>query len=462
MTKKILFTIILFLPLLSISQNIKGIVFSSNGEPLKDVNIFATLNKVGTKTNQNGEFALNLKTKLQNEEVLEFSHVGYTTSRVSITYLTRQNFKIHLEESIENLSAVVVISTLKLKPKLEYNVLKKLKYPVFAFGSFIKDDKIYVMGGNPFPEIDWLEKLRSERADFTLTDYLAQSQYTMDKQHYKRNLSVYDIKTNTWTTPISKLKSKGRAYHNIHYYNNSIYVLGGKKIYVNIRTTWEYLQDQIEVVDIDSLSSKIDFTNPHQAANFASFTYKDNIIALGGSVSSTEDGKKVFTNKVHLYDITSGYWHELPDMPTAKETTGILINDKIYLIGGDNGKLLSDIETFDLTTGKWQIEGQVFSELERPAVAYHDNMIYFFEDRKMYTYDLKSTVLKEYEIDIELKYSAMYYDNNKLYLLGGRFENSYSKIPSSRLVSIDLDEFKKARPNKTKILSQGSVVAKAN
>lgn len=462
MTKKILLAVILLLPLLSTSQNIRGFVLSANGEPIKDANIFATLNKIGTKTNQNGEFALNLKKKLENEEVLEFSHIGYTTVRISVTYLSRQNFKVQLEESVENLSAVVVISTLKLKPKLSFNVLKSLKYPVFAFGSFIKDEKIYVMGGNPYPEIDWLEKLRSERADFTLTDYLAQSQYTLDKPHYKRNLSIYDITTNTWKTPISKLKSKGRAYHNIHYYNNSIYILGGKKIYVNIRSAWEYLQDQIEVVDIDSLTSKIDFTNPHQAVNFASFTYKDNIIVLGGSVRSTEDGKKDFTNKMHLYDITSGYWHELGDMPTAKETTGILVNDKIYLIGGDNGKLLSEIETFDLTTGKWQIEGQAFSELERPAVAYHDNVIYFFEDRKMYTYDLKSTVLKEYELDIELKYSAMQYYNNKLYLFGGLFENSYSKIPSSRLVSIDLDEFKKTRPNKAKILSQGAIVAKAN
>jgi len=456
--KKLLYVFIL-LPLLSFSQNTKGIVLSANNQPLEDVNIFAVTSKIGTVTNKKGEFSLNIKSKVKNNEVLEISHMGYTTIRISISYLAKQNFKVYLQENTENLSPVVVMSTLKLKPKLAFNELKPLKYAVFSFGSFIKDDKIYVMGGDGYPDINWYEKLRSERADFSILFYLSYIQ-TFDKRHYKKNLSIYDIKTDTWTTP--KLKLSGRAHHNMHYYNNSIYILGGTKMLVNNRSSWEYLQNQIDVVNIDNLTSKTDYTNPHQAANFASFNYKDNIIALGGSLSETEKGQKVFTNKMHLYDITTGLWHELPNMPTAKETTGTLIGDKIYLIGGNNGKPLSEIETFDLITGKWQTEGHIFSELERPAVAYHDNVIYFFEKQKMYTYDIKTTILKEYEIGIDFKFSAMYYDNNKLYLLGGQLEDSFSKVPSSKLFSIDLEEFKNTRPNKIGILSQGVASVKPN
>lgn len=229
---------------------------------------------------------------------------------------------------------------------------------------------------------------------------------------------------------------------------------------VNQRNNWEYLQNQNEVLDLNNKTIKVDYTNPHQASDFASFTYKDNIIVMGGSVKSTESGKKDFTNKVHLYNITSGYWYELGHMPTAKETSGILINDKIYLIGGDDGKPVSKIETFDLNTQEWQTEGELFYGLERPAVAFHENTIYIYEDRLMYTYDLKTKQLKEYETDLTLKYSAMYFDNNKLYILGGRKENKSEKLPSSAVFSIEIDEFKNTKPTRTKTLSQETTLAK--
>lgn len=432
-------------------------------EVLENVNILALSSKTGTITNKNGEFSLSILSKFKGDEILEFSHLGYITARYSISYLTSQNFKIQLQENIENLSGLTIISNLKLKPKLEFSVLKPLRYPIYSFGSFLKDDKIYVSGGDPFPEIDYLEKGRSERADYTLTDYLAQAEYTLAKPHYKKYLLIYDIKTNTWET--AKLKLKPRAYHNMHFYKNSIYILGGKKIMVNTISSWEYLQDNIEVVNIDSLNIRniqVDYTNPHQAADFASFSYKDNIIVIGGSVKTTEDGKKDFTNKVHLYNITSGYWYELPGMPTAKESSGILVDDKIFLIGGNDGKPTSQIETFDLATEKWQTEGELFSGLERPAITYNDRTIYFFENRKMYTYDIKTTQLKEYDVEIELKHTALFYQNNKLYILGGRFENSYSKIPSSRLFCIDLEEFKNTKPMRVKTLIPQTTLAKAN
>lgn len=301
-----------------------------------------------------------------------------------------------------------------------------------------------------------MEKSQQRKADPTLKDLQDELRQSSTFLFYKGDFSIYDIKTDIWET--MPIKFTKRAYHNIHLYDNSIYVLGGKRISVNGK--FEYLQDQIEVLDISKQIIKTDNTNPHQAANFASFTYKDNIIVMGGSVKMTESGKKDFTNKVHLYNITSGYWYELDNMPTAKETTGILIDDKIYLIGGTNKMPISKMETLDLITQKWQIEGELFSGLERPAITYHDNIIYFFEDRKMCVYDLKSKQLKEYEIELPLKYSAMYYYNDTLYILGGRIDNDYSKIPSSKVFSVDINEFEVTKPNKIKGLSQETNLSK--
>jgi len=457
--KKLLYIFILF-PLILFSQTQKGFVFSTNNEPLEDVNIFAVNSKTGTLTNKNGEFSTTAFSNLKADEILEFSHIGYTTVKYSLQYLAKHKFKIYLEESIQNLSEVAIAPNAKLKTSLSFNNLSQLKNPVFSFGSFLKDGKIYISGGDAYSDINYFEKGRSEKAVYDATDYLSEINYNSQKRHYKKYLSIYDIETNTWET--SKVNLKARGYHNLHYYNGLLYVLGGKRISVNSVSSWEYLEDQIEVIDLDKQSVKLDNTNPHQAVDFASFTYKDNIIVMGGSLKRSEKDIKEFTNKVHLYNITSGNWYELDPMPTAKETTGILINDKIYLIGGNDGKPISEIETFDLITEKWEKEGELLSELERPAIAYHENIIYFFEDQKMHTYNIQTKQLKEYEINIELKYSAMHYFNGKLYLLGGRFENSYSKVPSSKAFSVDLEEFKNTRPTRIKNLSQEKNLAKSN
>lgn len=450
--KKLLLIFILF-PLLSIAQTIKGtIVSKTTNLPLENTNILALSSKVGTISDEDGTFSLKLLTKYNSDEILEFSHIGYTTTRISLSYLAKQNFIVTLEENIENLSGVTIAADQKLQSKLSFTQLTFLKHRIFSFGSLVQDGKIYVSGGDAYPEINHMEKARSEKADMDLVKFLNEEQYTSTKRHYKQDLCIYDIKTDTWE--IAKLKLQNRAYHNIHFYNNLIYVIGGKKMFVNKISSWEYLQDQIEVVDLEKQTVKTDHTNPHQAADFASFTYKDNIIVMGGSVKSTESGVKDFTDKVHLYNISSGYWYELTHMPIAKETSGVLVEDKIYLVGGNNGKPISQIESFDLATEKWQTEGELFSALERPAITYHDNIIYFFEDQKMCVYDLKTKLLKEYEIGLPLKYSAMHYYNNKLYILAGRIDNSFSKLPASKVYSIDVNEFEITKPTRSKTLPQ--------
>ncbi|TDO94546.1 hypothetical protein [Flavobacterium sp. 245] len=55
---------------------------------------------------------------------------------------------------------------------------------------------------------------------------------------------------------------------------------------------WEYIQDKIEVLNINDQAIQVDNTNPHQAANFASFSYKDNIIVMGGYLRTGNKGVK--------------------------------------------------------------------------------------------------------------------------------------------------------------------------
>ena len=457
--KKLLLFFVLC-PLLSIAQNINGSVVSQrNNLPVENTNIYALSSKVGTITNQDGQFSLKLLTKFKDDEILEFSHIGYITARFTLNYLTKHNYKIFLEEEVQNLSGVTITATKKLKLKLGFKQLNSMKSPISAFGSFLKDDKMYLVGGDASYETDLFEKYRAERADADLFNFLkvGNDAYV---QFYKRDLCIYDFKTDTWE--LQKLDLEKRAYHNIHFYDNGIYILGGKKIIINKSTTWEYIQDKIEVLNLNGQSIQIDKTNPHQAANFASFSYKDNIIVMGGYLRTAENGVKDFTSKIHLYNITSGYWYEFGNLPTPRETTGVMIGDQIYLIGGNDGKPITKIQSFDINTQIWQTEAELFSDFERPAITHHDDIIYFFENQKMCTYNLKTKQLNEYEIELGYKYSTMYFYNHKLYIFGGRTENEYSKISSSKVFSVDIGEFKNTIPTRTKTFFQEINLAKAD
>ncbi|KFF15909.1 Kelch repeat-containing protein [Flavobacterium hydatis] len=446
---KKLILISIFFPAVLIAQNIKGIVIDkTNNTPIEDANVFVKQLNTRSLTNEKGEFKLVVSGKIQETDTLYISHIGYIAKKVPFTELKLNNSIISLDPEVEILNGVTVTKNRSLKSKIAYTKLAPLKYAISSFGSVLKDNKIYVIGGDASFESDAFKKAKYTKADFTLNDYIEELRKQMTLKLYSNKLLIYDIKTDSWET--SKIKFRKRAYHNLNFYNNTIYVLGGKSSSANGK--FEYLDNKIEVFDINKGSITIDDTNPHQAADFASFTYNDNIIVMGGSVKMTENGIKEYSKKAHSYNISSGYWYELPDMLTAKETEGVLIGNKIYLIGGFNGKPISEMESFDLTTEKWQTEGELFYGLSKPAVTYNDSIIYILENEKIFTYNILTKQLKEYLISLPLKAAEMFYSDNKLYLLGGYTENDYSRSPSSNNYSIDITEFENTKTNRSKFL----------
>lgn len=454
--KKLLYIVIL-LPFITNAQTISGIVKSETTNlPIEDANIYALRAQIGTITNDIGEFSLS---KAKASDTLQVSHVGYLTAQIAIADFKKSNFIISLKEDIETLNNVEITNRqAKLKSKLDFTKLESLNNVLYSFGSAVVNDKIYIVGGDISEEENVLKILKERSISYDndpnfQKKYLQLLQMQVAKKFYREDLLIYDPKTDVWEK--SNTKFKRRAYHNVNCYNNTLYVLGGKRMSTNQR--FEYLENEIEVFDLNKNSITIDKTNPHMAADFASFVYKDNIIVMGGSTKKTEKGEKTFTDKVHMYNITSGLWYELAKMPIAKEVKGVLIGDKIFTVGNNDNKSLSEIQSFDLTNETWKNEATLISHLENPAIAYNVDDIYLFEDGKLSIYNTKSKQIKEYFVDLQLRDATMHLIDNKLYILGGYSFGSFMKIPSSKVYSISIDEFDTTAPNRIRILSQNNV-----
>jgi hypothetical protein len=451
--KKLLLTLaFLFSSFISFSQYIEGKVLDANtNKPIEGVNVFMKGINRGTLTNAKGNYYLKFPYKIIKSDVIRFSHVAYGTLEIPFTS-KKNNYPVYLLVDVKKLKEIKITEKRNLKKSIPFKKLSSMKLGLHDFGSFLNNGKIYVLGGDGSEREDMFLKTLEYYPDINdFDEFLTKANrfHSFSKMRYYGDLQIYDIKSNTWTK--SNLKLRKRAYNNANFYNNKIYVLGGKNLSRHGRYFNEYLDDKIEIVDIKKGTVTIDNTNPHQAVNFASFTYKDNIIVVGGSIKLKNNGIKNFTNKVHLYNLKTGLWYDLATMPIAKEVNGVLINNTIYLIGGFNNKPLSAIETYNITTGKWKKEGELFQGIARPAITYNKNFIYIYDNGKIYTYNIKTKELKEYYIDLHQKAAQLYYSNNKLYILGGFKSTNYSVEHSNSLFSIDLNQLNltKVRQNKT-------------
>lgn len=442
----LLISFLLISPLL-LAQNISGIILdSANNQPLENVTIYIQKDNSGAVSDSNGKFKISLKSSIRKTDSVQFSLIGYHSKKMNILEFSTGKNIILLSKKLENLNEVIVNSDQILNDDIPFKQLTSLKTGVFDFGSQVVGNYIYVIGGNSSYLEDPGKKALFEVSRMPGVSFIQELGRSFSRISYSDELQIYDIKNNIWS--LSDKTFRKRINHNLNTYGNDLFVLGGK-CFSNVGR-YEYLDDKIEVLKMSTDEIVIDHSNPHQAANFASVTYNDNIIVLGGSTKMKKNGKKVYSDKSHIYNITSGKWFQLPKLKTAKETQAVIVGDKIYLFGGNSGSILNTIESYDFKTAKWKEEGQLFNAMESPALTSYEHIIYIFNEDRLYTYDTITKVLEEYDITLKLKGAKMHYHKNKLYVLGGYILNEYSKAASPKIYVIDVNEFSKTAPLNSK------------
>lgn len=453
---KTICSILLFilLPVTVFGQYIQGrITDHTTGKPIQNVHISIENIEEGTQSYANGKYQLKISKFLESGTKITFSHVSYNTVVLDFSE-GNYEYNVSLTPKINNLEEVNIVQDSQLKPYLSYETMKPMGSRLHAFGSELLDDKIYVIGGNAsfqtegtLKTLDRLENL--ELSQQSLTRFLKFSYSNFNGDIFNGDLHVYDIQNDSWVR--EKDLFKNRAYHNIYHYQNKLFVLGGINLSINKKE--ENLDSTIDILDLQTGKMIVDETNPHQAVNFSSFVVDDNLLVIGGSTKMNRNGTKEYSNEVHLLKLEEGLWYKLDPMPSPKETTGVRVNNKIYLIGGFNNKALSEIESFDLNTQQWEHEGDLFYGISNPALAEHNSVIYIYHNGKFYTFDTKSNELNEYLFPVELQNAKMHISNNALYLIGGLRIDHKGIYPSSNTYRIEIDDFLTTQIRRSKVLN---------
>lgn len=423
-------------------QEISGRVLDkTDQQPLENVSIYNASSQTGTSSMADGSYTLPLSQQLKDTDSLSFSLLGYETKRYSILQLRNMGGKVYLIPKTEQLHGVTVISASAASSNIAFTKLADMPKGVYHFGSIVHENKLYVVDGessrleNSAGQLGHVNSFSGTRANFSW-------------DNYEGHLQVYDFGSNSWT--LSKNKFQDRAYCNAHQYQGKIYIIGGKTLSKNRKL--EYLDDGIDIFNIAKGSLISDGTNPHQAVNFASTVYKDNLIVMGGSIKKRADDSKIYTNTAHLYNFSTGLWYQLPKMTSSKEVNGIRVRDTLYLIGGVKKRPLDQIEAYNITSGKWSSSGTLFFPMGRPALVEHYGTIYIFENRRIMTFNTLNHKLKAYTIDLPLHGAQMAYHDNQLFIIGGYTNIDFTQKPSNGLYAIDISQFEHSKTIGYKVL----------
>lgn len=379
---------------------------------------------------------------------LEITHIKYNS--IDIRLEKKRDITVYLNEKYSKLEEVVITAKRNLKTHIHFTKLQQLPKSIHSFGSVLLDDKLYTFGG------DGSDIIYSNRKGFSemlhsneggIIKFLAKNKPS-NFYKYRSNVFLFDFKNNTWEE--SSFNPKARAYHKAVTHKNNVYLLGGKRL---TRTKMkEILMPQIEVLNMQNESILIDEMNPHQGVNFESIVFEDKLLVIGGSLKLEGSGLKKYSNKIHFYDLKTGYWYLLTTMSKGKETSGVVIDNKLYLFGGSRNRKLTEIECFNLVTSKWEKEGDLFTAMEKPAITKNKKTIYLFEKDRIVTYHTVTKELKEYRIDLPLFFSELQFRNDKLYIIGGTKIKDYENRPQRSFVEISLDEFENTKTKKNKTL----------
>ena len=426
---------------LMIAQEIKGrVVDIETQRPLSNVYVIHNTTQKRSFTGKNGHFTL----KISNleKDSLRFTCLGYSPLNISLTsYNNGMTLKMH--QKIESLDEITVIKRKRnLQNKIKYKKIAKLQKGVYGFGSTIYNGLLYISGGdlsikdNPSKKAAYLS---SSVPNPSLNDFFKYLQPDYSKSEYSNKIQILNLETFNH----SDVEMENRAYHNMIEYNGSLYILGGRRYSSDGKLL--YMESRINVLNTKDNIMEIDETNPHQGTNVASFVYGDNIILMGGSITSIKEENISFMDRISTYDITSGYWYNLGKMPSAKEVNGTLIKNTFYTIGGYNGVKLSSIESYNLITGKWKYHKNLPYGIAKPAVTSHKEIIYFFDNGFLFFFDTVTQRLLKFELPLNLSQSNMHYYNDALWIIGGYTEQDFSKTPSPWVYKIDVNQFRKTK-----------------
>lgn len=149
---------------IAIGQVISGVIINEkNGETIEYANIGIVGKNIGTVSDFQGKFSIDINSQFNNDSLL-FSSIGYFPKQVKVSELRSGNFKVALKEKVYELKPVVVTPRIYKQKMLGISTRSKMASAGF------KDNLLgYEMG--IIMEVKKSAKIKSVNLNFSACSY---------------------------------------------------------------------------------------------------------------------------------------------------------------------------------------------------------------------------------------------------------------------------------------------------
>jgi len=251
---------------------------------------------------------------------------------------------------------------------------------------------------------------------------------------YNSEIFKYHIPTDSWSILTKSISPK--TFPSAAIIGQKLYVLNG--FLPNGR-----LNSKVEVIDLNDGTVSFTTDNPVPAKAAGIATWNKKIYTFGGSVRGA-----TYSNKLFEFDLVTTTWKELAEMPFAAETKGEIVNGKLYVFGGFNGKALNKMAIYDIVTNTWQTPLEMPVPISGNATAVIGDKIYLTGDyRNLNALIVFETLNNSFKVLTGSNFKGRRHCvsegiNGQLFVIGG---NVTTKIKSS-ISSIQVAELAENRP----------------
>ena len=182
-------------------------------------------------------------------------------------------------------------------------------------------------------------------------------------------------------------------------------------------------EPRVEVFDIRTHEVSFSTSLPAPTRVNTSVFHQGSIYVFGGAYPGVKNLE--VTAIAVKYDIDTGVWSRVADMPTAKTTKAVVKDDWIYVVGGyDHNKALDVFERYNPKTNQWQTLPPLPKAISAHSVTLVNDKLYTFGDYKnlsiTYQYSFKKRQWQEVDIGfIASRHNASTTLNKHTYVIGG-------------------------------------------
>jgi N-acetylneuraminic acid mutarotase len=255
---------------------------------------------------------------------------------------------------------------------------------------------------------------------------------TLDNITNYNTVYIYNITNNTWSQGTNVVK--GIRNHTATLYQDKIYVIGGQTSTTYFNTTYIY--------DIPNNTWSRSMNVPTPISRHATILYHNHIYNVGGRTTNEVCLKTVYTyslgydiSDIHVNTpkktIVEGEMGEIEykaNIPIAvRSHTTTLYQDKIYVIGGYNGKTLNTMYIYDIASDTWSQGANVPKIIFLHTATLYQDKIYVIGGydgttyfNTTYIYDITNNTWStgaNVPIAISQHTATLYQD--KIYVIGG-------------------------------------------